>query len=83
MDNSPKATIHQFTIIIHEGRRSHRFQLSCKSGRDLPWNTAVKEMWGVDWRGDNFVLRVGKINPLRPVDMWGQDKARVNYAVRK
>ena len=40
-------------------------------------------MWGVDWRGDNFVLRVGKINPLRPVDMWGQDKARVNYTVRK
>jgi len=51
VDNSSRTTIHQFTIITHESQSSHKSQLSWKSGMDLPWNIAVKEMWGINWRG--------------------------------
>lgn len=82
-DNSPAAPIHRYRIIIHEGNKSHEFELSCKSGDSLPENQSLKEMWGIQWRGDIFVLRIGQKRPDRPVDMHGRDKARVNYAVRK
>lgn len=82
-DNSPAAPIHRYRIIVHEGNKSHEFELSCKSGDSLPENQSLKEMWGIQWRGDIFVLRIGQKRPDRPVDMHGRDKARVNYAVRK
>jgi hypothetical protein len=38
---------------------------------------------GVRWKGDLVVMRIGKRDPLRPVDMRGKDVVRVNYAVKK
>ena len=82
-DNAPGATIYYYRLVIHEGRKSHEFELSCKSGEDLPENQSVKEMWGIRWQGDIFVLRVGQKRLDQPVDMRGKDMARVNYAVRR
>ena len=83
LDHASKAVIYRFTVVVVEGRKLHEFQLFCKNGTGLPQNKAVKTMWGINWRGDIFVLRVGQSNPQRPVDMRGRDKDRVNYVVRK
>lgn len=82
-DDAPGAPIYRYKLIVYEGRKSHEFELSCKSGADLPENQALREVWGIQWRGDIFVLRIGRRRPDRPVDMRGKDMARVNYAVRK
>ena len=82
-DGVPGAPVHRYRLIVNEGRKSHEFEFSCKRGNDLPENKSVNEMWGIKWRGDIFVLRVGQKRPDRPVDMRGKDKARVDFAVRK
>jgi hypothetical protein len=82
-DDAPGAPIHRYKLIVYEGRKSHEFELSCKSGGDLPENRALREMWGIQWRGDIFVLRIGRRRPDRPVDMRGKDMVRVNYAVQR
>lgn len=38
---------------------------------------------GVRWYGDIVVMRIGKKNPLNPVDMGGKDAGRVDFAVKK
>jgi hypothetical protein len=85
-DDTPGAPIHRYKLIVYEGKKSHEFELSCKSGgcgADLLENQALREMWGIQWRGDIFVLRIGRRRPDRPVDMCGKDMARVNYAVQR
>ena len=81
-DRAKRARIYQFTIIIHEGRISHTFQVSCKRGDHLTINKTLRKMGGL-WRGDIFVMRIGKRDPKRPVDMRGKDAGRVDYAVKK
>jgi len=82
-DGTPGAPAYCYKLVVYEGRKSHKFKLCCKSGVDLPENQALKERWGIQWRGDIFVLRIGQRRPNRPVDMRGRDMARVNYAVRR
>ena len=38
---------------------------------------------GGNWKGDLVVMRIGKLDLMRPVDMRGKDAGRVNYAVKK
>jgi len=40
-------------------------------------------MGGGRWKGDIVVMRIGKRNPLRPVDMRGKDARRVDYVVKR
>ncbi len=81
-DHAPRAIIYHFNVIVQEGRTYHPFQISCKVGDGLQINKTLLKM-EARWRGDLVVLRIGKRNPLCPVDMRGKDAARVNYAVKK
>lgn len=83
LDRASKAVVYRFTLFVNKGKNTHQFQLSCKGRAGLPRNKVIKRMCGINWSSDIFVLRVGKFNPQRPVDMQGRDKDRVNYVVRK
>jgi len=48
-DNKPGALVHRYRLVVREGCRSHEFELSCKSGNDLPVNQSVQKMWGIQW----------------------------------
>ncbi|KAF8871337.1 hypothetical protein CPB84DRAFT_1754072 [Gymnopilus junonius] len=69
-DRVVNAKIYNFTIYLWEGCKSHPFQISCKKPViGLERNAALRKL-GVQWRGDLYVLWIGKRNPLYPVDMY-------------
>ena len=83
-DGAVNAYIHNFEVMVWEGRHCHPFQISCKSSRHgLRFNRASFRTLGERWQGDLVVMRISKKDPLRPTDMQGKDAARVAYAVKK
>ncbi|KAF8877571.1 hypothetical protein CPB84DRAFT_1852618 [Gymnopilus junonius] len=82
-DRVVNAKIYNFTIYLWEGCKSHPFQISCKKPVIGLERNAVLRKLGVQWRGNLYVLRIGKRNPLYPVDMRGKDAKWVSHAVKK
>ncbi|KAF8805353.1 hypothetical protein BYT27DRAFT_7213263 [Phlegmacium glaucopus] len=73
--------IYYFRVAVLEGSKCHKFQLSCKGGSALPTNQALQQI-GKAWRGDIFVMCIGKCDPQDLVNMGGCDARRVDFAVK-
>jgi hypothetical protein len=67
--------IHDCEVVVHDGRKSHKFQLFCKNHSFLPINTPVRKLGNRLWRGDILVMRVGKKGLV--VNMRGRSDARL------
>src|SRR5271156_3174824 len=62
--------IHYFRLALPEGSNCHKFQLSCNRGSTLPTNQTLKYIGcRKTWRGDIFVMRIGKRDPKDLVNM--------------
>ncbi|KAF8817370.1 hypothetical protein BYT27DRAFT_7216504 [Phlegmacium glaucopus] len=73
--------IYYFRVAVLEGSKRHEFQLSCKGGSALPTNQTLQQI-GKAWRGDIFVMHIGKRDPQDLVNMGGCDARQVDFAVK-
>lgn len=82
-DLFPWSYIYDYWVLILEGCKSHKFQISCKKTIGSEYNNRVLEKLGGQWNGDIVVMSIGKKNPSSPVDMGGKDAGCADFAVKK